>query len=262
MRYKYFIVLCACFLMTACSTSRYQIRNDHAPDDIPTLDSIADAVPIAQPYSHYANKDYKVKGKRYQVWREIDELTQTGKASWYGKKFHGHKTANGEVYDMFSMSAAHKNLPLPSFLKVTNLGNSKSVIVRVNDRGPFHPNRIIDLSYAAAYKLDMLKSGTADVEIELIIPKADNESALTPKVQWFIQILASSNAAKTKQIADDISKQYNVTHRLVSSKRLYRLQLGPISDINRAQTLLSTLQSTYKSAYVFEDMAPSSKLNR
>ncbi|HAH03554.1 MAG TPA: septal ring lytic transglycosylase RlpA, partial [Vibrio sp.] len=95
-------------------------------------------------------------------------FTEKGKASWYGKKFHGHLTSNGEIYDMYSMSAAHKTLPIPSYVKVTNTDNNKTTIVRINDRGPFHEGRIIDLSYAAAYKLDVLRTGTANVEIEVI----------------------------------------------------------------------------------------------
>lgn len=262
MRSNYLFVIVGCLLLSACSSSRYRISQDHAPSSIPELENVADAVPVAQPYSHYANKDYTVRGKRYQVWRGIDELTQAGKASWYGKKFHGHKTSNGEIYDMFSMSAAHKNLPLPSFVKVKNLANAKTVIVRVNDRGPFHAERIIDLSYAAAYKLDMLKSGTANVEIELIIPDSTESAEIAPEIQWFIQILASRNKAKTQQVAEQISSKYDVDNRLVANNGLYRLQVGPISDITKSQQLLLQLQQQYRSAYLFEELSTSSRLNK
>jgi rare lipoprotein A len=117
-----------------------------------------------------------------------------GIASWYGKKFHGHLTSNGEIYNMYGMSAAHKNLPLPTYLKVTNLANSKSVIVRVNDRGPFHQNRIIDLSYSAAYKLDMLKTGTAKVKISAIT-EFGQKNAINPSLP---QLQTTTNKPKAR----------------------------------------------------------------
>jgi rare lipoprotein A len=248
------LAICCCGLLAACSSSRYQISNDHAPDYIPQLDEIADAVPVQQPYSRHANKDYQVRGVDYKVWRDIAELTQSGKASWYGKKFHGHKTSNGEIYDMFSMSAAHKNLPLPSFVKVTNTGNNRSVIVRVNDRGPFHSERIIDLSYAAAYKLGMLKSGTADVRVDLIIPGQDNNTLFTKKPDWYIQILASSNASKALDVAEKLGAEYKVSNRLVAAGTLHRVQLGPIEDMNDAEDLLLAVQTKYKNAYLFKEL--------
>ncbi|MFT5879240.1 MAG: rare lipoprotein A [Moritella sp.] len=248
------LTICCCGLLAACSSSRYQISNDHAPDYIPQLDEISDAVPVQQPYSRHANKDYRVRGVDYKVWRDITELTQSGKASWYGKKFHGHKTSNGEIYDMFSMSAAHKNLPLPSFVKVTNTGNDRSVIVRVNDRGPFHSERIIDLSYAAAYKLDMLKSGTADVRVELIMPRQENNTLFTKKPDWFIQILASSSASKAQNIAEKLGSEYKVSNRLVAADTLHRVQLGPIGNISEAEALLLIIQQKYKNAYLFKEL--------
>lgn len=249
------LMICCCGLLAACSSSRYQFSNDHAPEYVPQLDEIADAVPVKQPYSRYANKDYRVRGVDYQVWRDITELTQSGKASWYGKKFHGHKTSNGEIYDMFSMSAAHKNLPLPSFVRVTNTGNGRSVVVRVNDRGPFHSERIIDLSYAAAYKLDMLKSGTADVQVELIIPGQDNNTLFTKKPDWYIQILASSNASKALDVAEQLGSEYKVNNRLVAAGKLHRVQLGPIEDMSKAEDLLLTVQQKYKNAYLFKELS-------
>lgn len=255
-------LLCICGLLAACSSSRYQYSDDHAPENIPQLDDIADAVPTPQTYSRYANRDYQVRGIDYEVWRDIKTLTQEGKASWYGNKFHGHKTSNGEIYDMFSMSAAHKNLPLPSFVKVTNLGNDKTVIVRVNDRGPFHSERIIDLSYAAAYKLDMLQAGTANVRMELIIPTAGNSSLFTPKPQWFIQVLASSNEAKAQEIADALAAKYNTENRLVISGKFHRVQLGPISDTQQAQGLLAKVQQQYTNAYILKELSSKTVSNK
>ncbi len=128
-----------------------------------------DAVPRPEPKSRYGNGPvYEVFGKRYRVMNSSDGYSERGVASWYGKKFHGRLTSSREPYDMYEMTAAHKTLPLPTFVRVRNLSNNKSVVVRVNDRGPFAHNRIIDLSYAAALKLDMVTSGTSLVEVEAI----------------------------------------------------------------------------------------------
>src|SRR5690606_1206077 len=120
---------------------------------------------------------------------------ERGKASWYGKKFHGYHTSNGEIYDMYGMTAAHKTLPLPTYAKVTNLKNGKSIIVRINDRGPFHDDRVIDLSYAAASKLGILENGTADVEVHAI------DSPVTIE-ENYLQVGAFSNRDNAKQLAD------------------------------------------------------------
>ena len=158
------IYLCVLIiLVSACSANygRYQQKNDSTPSRLPTASELHDATPRAEAFSLGGNK-------HYQVLNSAENFSQAGTASWYGRKFHGHLTSNGEIYDMYAMSAAHKNLPLPSYLRVVNNSNGLSVIVRVNDRGPFHQSRIIDLSYSAAYKLDMLKTGTANVTITAI----------------------------------------------------------------------------------------------
>ncbi|MGO5000198.1 septal ring lytic transglycosylase RlpA family protein [Oceanisphaera sp. W20_SRM_FM3] len=147
---------------------RYSLRQDVPPEDAPKLDHVKDAVPRYEPYTRGGNKNYNVWGQDYEVWQDVQNYRDEGLASWYGAKFHGFNTSNGEVYDMYTMTAAHKNLPLPSFVRVTNKDNGKQVVVRVNDRGPFHEGRVIDLSYAAAYKLGMLATGTASVKVELI----------------------------------------------------------------------------------------------
>lgn len=163
------MVLSICFI-SACSSGygRYQQKHDSTPERLPNSSELHDATPRAETHSRGGNKHYQVRGKHYQVLKSAENFSATGIASWYGRKFHGHLTSNGEIYDMYAMSAAHKNLPLPTYLKVVNNDNGLSVIVRVNDRGPFHESRIIDLSYSAAYKLDMLKTGTANVTITAI----------------------------------------------------------------------------------------------
>ena len=143
---------------------------DSAPDDLPDVDLIPEPDVRAEPRSRYGNRDYAVLGKRYRVMEAPDGYVEQGLASYYGKKFHGRRTSSLEVYDMYAFSAAHKTLPLPSFARVTNLANGKSVVVRVNDRGPFHAGRIIDLSYAAAVKLGVHKAGVARVEVRALEP--------------------------------------------------------------------------------------------
>jgi rare lipoprotein A len=143
---------------------------DDGPGDSAKLASIPDAVPRAEPLHRYANRPYEQMGKKYVPLTRVADFKQRGVASWYGKRFHGNPTSSGEKYDMYKMSAAHPTLPIPSYARVTNLANGKSVVVRVNDRGPFHAGRAIDLSYAAAWKLGYLSQGSAQVEIEQIMP--------------------------------------------------------------------------------------------
>jgi rare lipoprotein A len=151
------------------------------PASAPDLSTIGDAVPRAEPRSASGNPPfYEVAGHRYQVLASANGYVERGVASWYGTEFHGLRTATGEQYDMFAMTAAHRTLPLPCYARVTNLANGRSVIVRVNDRGPFVANRIIDLSYTAAMKLDMVRSGTAFVQVEALSPGAPVLAAALP----------------------------------------------------------------------------------
>ncbi len=143
---------------------------DSAPDDIADVDLIPEPEVKNEPRSRYGNRDYAVLGKPYRVLDKPDGYVEQGLASFYGNKFHGRRTSSLEVYDMYAFSAAHKTLPLPSYARVTNLANGKSVVVRVNDRGPFHPGRIVDLSYAAAVKLGVDRTGTARVEMRALVP--------------------------------------------------------------------------------------------
>ncbi len=140
------------------------------------LDAIPDAVPKNEPLNRYANRPYVALGKTYTPQTVVGNFKKRGIASWYGKKFNGERTSSGEIYDMYAMTAAHPTLPLPSYARVTNLANQKSVIVRINDRGPFLHDRVIDLSYTAAYKLGILGEGSAEVEVESLAANA----SLTP----------------------------------------------------------------------------------
>ncbi len=145
---------------------------DDGPGDNPpdNLDGIPDAVPRAEPLHKAANRPYTVLGQSYTPATRLQPYKETGVASWYGRRYHGQKTSIGETYDMYAMTAAHCTLPVPSYVRVTNLKNNKSVVVRVNDRGPFHSDRLIDLSYTAAYKLGVLAGGSTPVEVEAIDP--------------------------------------------------------------------------------------------
>ena len=144
---------------------------DSAPDYIPDVDAIPEPEVVDEPRSRYGNRSpYTVLGKRYTVLDDTQGFVEEGLASYYGNKFHGRRTSNMEVYDMYAFTAAHKHLPLPSFARVTNLDNGRSVVVRVNDRGPFHEGRVVDLSWAAAVKLDMHRQGTARVEVRALSP--------------------------------------------------------------------------------------------
>ncbi len=136
------------------------------------LDAIPDAVPQTEPLHRYANRPYTALGKTYTPLAAIGNYKKRGSASWYGKKFHGRRTSIGEVYDMYAMTAAHPTLPIPSYARVTNVANGKSVVVRVNDRGPFLHGRIIDLSYVAAHKLGYIRSGSTEVEVESLMSDA------------------------------------------------------------------------------------------
>ncbi len=144
---------------------------DSAPDYIPDVDAIPEPEVVDEPRSAYGNRSpYQVLGKSYHVLEDTTGFSERGRASYYGNKFHGRRTSNLEVYDMYAFTAAHKSLPLPSFARVTNLQNGRSVVVRVNDRGPFHEGRVVDLSWAAAVKLDMHRAGTAEVEVVALSP--------------------------------------------------------------------------------------------
>tara|TARA_S200000501_G_scaffold135366_1_gene128101 strand:- start:1321 stop:2184 length:864 start_codon:yes stop_codon:yes gene_type:complete len=229
---------------------RYSITQDRAPSKPIELGSIPDVVPAPVVRTLAGNRSpYSVLGETYFVLPSEEGYSERGIASWYGEKFHGHKTSNGEVFDMYHVSAAHKSLPIPSFLKVTNLDNNRTIVVRVNDRGPFHGDRIIDLSYAAALKLGYAEIGTARVELEAIITeKLSNEyglgqdsnlkrGAIKPSrsSKQYLQVAAFSNQLSAKKLSQKL-KEMIISPVLVSSmkdsagKVLYRVRIGPIDD--------------------------------
>jgi rare lipoprotein A len=234
------------------SSSRYSLQDDIGPEPgeiPPDLLAIPDAVPRAEPRSRGGNSpQYTVFGKTYRVMDEAKGYRERGGASWYGRKFHGHLTANGERYDMYAMTAAHKSLPLPSFVRVTHLGNGKSVVVRVNDRGPFHKGRIIDLSYAAAARLDMLGAGTAEVEVEAIVPGEPLHRPPhrdDPEAPGYLQVASFADPINAVNLREDlISANLGPTAIWIDEESeiaWHRVVIGPFSreaDTRRARELL------------------------
>lgn len=261
MNYKFIFLLTGSVVMVACSSvssppqtsgsapvanaGRYSISQDRAPSTPLDPSRIQDVEVLPLNRTMAGNRSpYTVNGKRYQVMASEEGFQQTGLASWYGEKFHGHLTSNGEIFDMYQVSAAHTGLPIPSYARVTNLENQRSVIVRVNDRGPFHNDRIIDLSYAAAYKLGFADQGTALVHVESIIP--GQQDVLLAEASTRADTVASSGgrylqagAFSDLRAAERLSSRLReLTTRPVfirsvqaqNSQQLHRVRVGPIAD--------------------------------
>lgn len=214
------------------------------------LTGVPDAIPQYEPWSPSINPvSYTVLGKDYKVLKTNKGYKQQGIASWYGTKFHEKKTATGEDYDMFAMTAAHKTLPIPSYVRVTNLDNQTSIIVKINDRGPFHDHRIIDLSYIAAIKLGIEQAGTGFVEVTAVHPGEEGISrGVINSKRVYIQIGAfgeQANAAKLQQrLASEISLTASRIKKQESSDSvLYRVQVGPISSVVEADAIRQKLNS-------------------
>lgn len=197
------------------------------------IDAIPDAVPRNEPLHRYANRPYTALGKTYTPRTSAGNFKQRGMASWYGKKFHGQRTSSGEVYDMYAMSAAHPTLPLPSYARVTNLANGKSVIVRVNDRGPFLHERVIDLSYSAAYKLGYIGTGSAEVEVESIAPSA-NFNTINPNTVQSRPLETTAVVAAPLQVGS--------IPTLASGDTGVYLQLGAFESKDNAETFLEKMR--------------------
>lgn len=224
---------------------------DYGPSQPVDVSQVPDAVPRNEPRSRFGNPpSYTVDGKTYHVLPECAGYHERGIASWYGMKFHGGRTSDGDTYDMYAMTAANKVVPLPCFVRVTNLKNNRSVIVKVNDRGPFVENRIIDLSYAAARKLGVVATGTALVDVAAVtagetppppaavvstpVPAPQTDTAgSTP--QLFVQVgayaeQANAERARQKLEADGV-KPVLIVSASVADKTLYKVRVGPLSDV-------------------------------
>ena len=244
---------------------------DDGPDGVPPVDlaRVADATPRPEPLHPTANEPYNVFGRDYAPMKAPGNYKRQGTASWYGRKYHGQRTAGGEIYDMYAMSASHPTLPIPSYARVTNLANRASVVVRVNDRGPFASGRIMDVSYAAAYRLGFVPSGSAQIEVESILPPGLSVAALAerpapepgtaaapavaPPVApqaaapepeppmpvssgrngIYLQLGAFSVSANAENFRTRIARQFESLGTEISIEQrgpLHRVQLGPFKD--------------------------------
>jgi rare lipoprotein A len=245
-------------LFAGCSTTKTVFEpQDSAPARPIDVSSIPDAVPRPEPRSRYGNPEsYVVYGQRYYTLPSSKGYSERGMASWYGTKFHGKRTSSGEPYDLYGMTAAHKTLPLPTYVKVTNLQNGRSVTVKVNDRGPFHDDRIIDLSYTAAAKLGILGNGTGKVEVRAIDTETDGTMQLastTPAMQaapdaqaLYLQVGAFSSEQNAKRLRNEILTQQIGEVRIVETTgnagTFYKVQVGPFSDASEADGVARALK--------------------
>lgn len=261
---------------TAAKRSPYY-SDDGPPQSVPQdLDRVPEAVPRPEPPHRYANRPYTVFGETYTPVVDTRPFKQRGVASWYGRKFQGQKTASGEPYDMFKMTAAHKTLPIPCYVKVTNLANKKSVVVRINDRGPFHSNRIIDLSYAAASRIGIAAKGSGLVEIERVFEPAREEAAEAsppapetapvtvaaaepqppgqaqpsgppdPPGLW-IQLAAFSSAEAADAYRDKVARQMQWIAepvQVVKSEGYARVRLGPYRTRDEAEAIAAKVRES------------------
>ncbi len=244
-------------LVLLASCSWFKRDGGYYQDDGPPkrdkvdIASIPDAVPRNEPRSQSGNNSYTALGKRYRPIKNAHGFRQRGYASWYGKKFHGRRTASGELYDMYAMTAAHPTLPLPTYVRVTNLNNGQSVVVKVNDRGPFLHNRIIDLSYAAASKLDVVRTGTAPVEIVAVFPETEVATieqgipTSPERSNVYVQIAAFGSRGNALHLQSRLMKQVRypvqVKQVTVAGNVMHRVWVGPFPSVGEADLYVPRL---------------------
>jgi rare lipoprotein A len=222
---------------------------DDGPEEVipENLSSIPNAIPKKEPLNKFSNRPYKVFGKTYYPMTSLKPYTATGYATWYGKKYHGNKTSIGEVYDMYKMTAAHKTLPLPCYVKVTNLKNDKTVIVRVNDRGPFVKDRVIDLSYAAANRLEIIEKGSELVKVELIDL---DEKVKVSKInkQIYIQAGLFSDEKNADNLINKIKKLGTVKNeniKKIKNEDQFQILIGPFKNNQKAKIKKDELSDNF-----------------
>ncbi|MEM7280188.1 MAG: septal ring lytic transglycosylase RlpA family protein [Pseudomonadota bacterium] len=249
------ITLLASLMVSACTPFAPQ---DSAPSRTPTGNETQDAVPRDEPLSRRGNPPYYDQfGQRYYVLKTAKGYNERGVASWYGKKFHGRQTSNGEIFDMYAMTAAHKTLPLPAYVEVTNLRNGKKAVLRVNDRGPFVDNRIIDLSYAAATKLGIVQDGTGLVEVRTIDASHPHEPLVaTPKpkpvvapsesANIYIQVGAFSEETNAIRLHNRIRRQgiskVVIAVDTADATAIHRVKVGPLKDVDELDKVSAELK--------------------
>lgn len=236
------LLIVATLVLAACGK---QVREeaDGPGKSFPTSE-IREPTPAPEPRSPYGNHSpYTVLGRTYHVLPTARGYAERGRASWYGSKFHGRSTSSGETYDMYQVTAAHRTLPLPSFATVRNLENGREITVRVNDRGPFHSDRIIDLSYAAALKLGIVEAGTAEVEVRAIHFEGDHEQEIAVQPPRALPVMVQAGAFSERVSAQNLRQQLEqaalgpVRLEQVRSgaRRIWRVRIGPLRDADTAR---------------------------
>lgn len=240
-------------------SSRYRDGSDSVPDGPPPdVSKLPEPVPKVEPRALYGNKSpYSVLGQTYNVLTTPSGYVERGIASFYGNKFHGYKTSSLEDYDMYQFTAAHKTLPLPSYARVTNLENGKSVIVRINDRGPFHDNRLIDLSFAAAVKIGVWPKGTGLVEVRAIDPSQPLEAqtlpppppppkAASPGPGIYLQVGAFSDVNNAERVAQQLRTAnfapVQVVDAQINGRSIRRVRVGPLASVDQADDVTSRIE--------------------
>lgn len=265
---KYISILILSFLLFGCQSieplleeeenNKPKVKNsgayylDDGPDKNPpeNLDKIPDAEPKYEALSKRASRPYVAFDKKYIPMKKIIPFEEEGYASWYGKRYHGRKTSIGETYDMYQMTGAHKTLPLPCYIKVTNLKNKRSVIIRVNDRGPFVDQRIVDLSYAAAHRLDIIKNGSELVKIEMVNPSLAKKNLVEPHQDasasdsiksFYIQAGAFSSEENASYLINRLSKikfKKSLSIKKLNKNSLHLVAIGPYDSKEIAEEAL------------------------
>lgn len=248
---RYLLVPTLVAFLAACSGSEPRVgwENDGPPLASISAEDVVDAVPRADPVLRAGNTSpYEVNGKVYTVLPTAAGYRAEGIASWYGTKFHGNRTANGEIFDLYLPTAAHRQLPIPSYVRVTNLSNQRTVVVRVNDRGPFHAERIIDLSYAAAVKLGMAENGTAPVRVETVsMAGVDDRRHAGNGSYRYLQLGAFASERTASDLRDAVAALVSVPVTVsavdVGGRRLSRVRLGPVDDDLELRRLRKMLEN-------------------
>ena len=262
-------VLITAVMLAACGTAPKDrpggyYKDDGPPEQVPqTLGTEPDVVVSDEPFHKWANRPYTVFGQTYVPVVNRQRSKERGLASWYGKKFHGQKTASGEIYDMFALTGAHKTLPIPSYVRVTNVKNGRSVVVRINDRGPFHPGRVIDLSYAAAARIGIVEAGSALVDVERLLPgdadplvasaapppqaNVQTEMVTRESAGLWLQVGAFSSPEAAELFREKLASELTWMREraeVVFRDGLHRVRLGPYRNNDEASAIGEKVRRT------------------
>jgi rare lipoprotein A len=232
------------------ASGKYYLDDGPGANPPDNIDSIPDAVPRLEPLHRAANRPYAVLGREYVPATTLKPYRERGIASWYGRRFHGQKTSIGETYDMYAMTAAHPTLPLPSYARVTSVASGRSVVVRVNDRGPFLHGRLIDLSYAAAHRLGIAQNGSGEVEVEALLPAAMAQSAQATQPPLAPVAAAPAITTPLAPPASVPSTEAGDAPPVASVAGGYSVQLGAFANFANAQAFLSRAQNQLATAQV------------